>query len=45
MFNKVMGTDKIMKMLQEKVPVAKIKASWQEELDEFKETRKKYLLY
>jgi uncharacterized protein YbbC (DUF1343 family) len=45
MFNKVMGTDKIMNMLKENVPVAKIKASWQDELDEFKETRKKYLLY
>ena len=45
MFNKVMGTDKIMIMLKENVPVAKIKASWQDKLDEFKEIRKKYLLY
>ncbi len=45
MFNIVMGTDKIMNMLKENVPVAKIKASWQDDLNEFKNIRKKYLLY
>ena len=45
MFNIVMGTDKIMNMLKENVPVTKIKASWQDDLNEFKEIRKKYLLY
>jgi len=45
MFNNVMGTDKIMNMLKENVPVTKIKASWQDDLNECKEIRKKYLLY
>ncbi len=45
MFNIVMGTDKIMNMLKENIPVAEIKASWQEDLNEFKEIRMKYLLY
>lgn len=45
MFNKVMGTDQIMKDLQAGVSVAQIKLAWQDELDAFKETRLKYLLY
>ena len=45
MFNQVMGSDMIMNKLKEKVPVSQIKASWQDDLNDFKEIRKKYLLY
>ena len=45
MFNKVMGTDQIMKKLQEGVSVSQIKLSWQNELDNFKEKRINYLIY
>lgn len=45
MFNRVMGTDKIMKMLQDEVPVEEIEQSWQADLQKFMETRAKYLLY
>ncbi len=45
MFNKVMGTDRIMQMLKNGIPVEQIEQSWQAELNEFLETRAKYLIY
>jgi uncharacterized protein YbbC (DUF1343 family) len=45
MFNKVAGTDKIMKMLIQKIPVSEIEQSWQEELSRFLTVREKYLIY
>jgi len=45
MFNRVMGTDKIMKMLRDGVPVEEIEQSWQADLQKFMEKRAKYLLY
>jgi uncharacterized protein YbbC (DUF1343 family) len=45
MFNKVVGTDKITKMLQKNVPVGEIEKSWQEDLIKFISIREKYLLY
>jgi len=45
MFNKVMGTDRIMKMLRQGIPVKEIEQSWQDELNSFLQIRQKYLLY
>jgi len=45
MFNKVMGSDWIMKDLQNKIPVTEIENKWQDELKEFMAIRKKYLIY
>jgi len=45
MFSKVVGTDKIMKMLIKKIPVSEIEQSWQEELSMFLKIREKYLIY
>ncbi len=45
MFNKVLGTDKITKMLKEKIPVSEIEKSWQEDLTKFISIREKYLIY
>jgi uncharacterized protein YbbC (DUF1343 family) len=45
MFNRVMGTDKIMNMLQEGVPVEEIERSWQADLQKFLDIRIKYLIY
>ena len=39
------GTDKVRKMIEFGKSEAEIKASWQKDIDEFKEFRKKYLLY
>ena len=45
MFNKVMGTDRIMQMLKDGIPVEQIEQSWQPELNAFLKTRAKYLIY
>ena len=45
MFDKVVGTDKIRKMLIDEKPVAYIVDSWSEALEQFKISRKKYLIY
>jgi uncharacterized protein YbbC (DUF1343 family) len=45
MFNRVIGTDEIMKMLKEGIPVSQIKSGWQDELNDFKQVRANYLLY
>jgi uncharacterized protein YbbC (DUF1343 family) len=45
MFNKVIGTDEIKTMLEKNIPVAEIEASWQSELETFKNIRQKYLIY
>lgn len=45
MFNKVMGTDKIMNDLKNNVSVFEMEKSWQKDLDKFKKKRLKYLLY
>jgi uncharacterized protein YbbC (DUF1343 family) len=44
-FNKAVGTDKIMNMLKNKIAVAEIENSWQDELNAFLITRANYLLY
>ncbi len=45
MFNKVMGTDKIKNDLKNNISVFEIEKSWQKDLNDFREKRKKYLLY
>ncbi|MBD3226341.1 MAG: DUF1343 domain-containing protein [Caldithrix sp.] len=45
MFNKVMGTDKIMKKLIRGMSVEDIAEDWQNELNRFNEVRKQYLIY
>jgi uncharacterized protein YbbC (DUF1343 family) len=45
MFKKVMGTDKIMNDLIKQVSVFEMEKSWQNDLNEFKKKREKYLLY
>ena len=45
MFNKVMGTDKIMNDLKNNISVFDMEKSWQSEIDKFKKIRAKYLLY
>jgi uncharacterized protein YbbC (DUF1343 family) len=45
MFNKAMGTDEILKMLNEKKSPGEIEESYQEGLDKYLKMRKKYLLY
>lgn len=44
-FEKLIGTDKVRKMIIEGKSADEIKATWKEELDEYKEFRKKYLIY
>jgi uncharacterized protein YbbC (DUF1343 family) len=44
-FNKIVGTDKIIKMLKENVPVTDIEKWWQVDLAKFMTVREKYLLY
>lgn len=39
------GTDKIRKMIQDGKTESEIKSSWEKDINEFKEMRKKYLLY
>jgi len=45
MFNKVMGSDHILKSLQRGQSVDQIEAAWQNELNRFKNIRQKYLIY
>jgi len=45
MFNKVVGTDKIMDQLQTGMLVQKIEESWQEQLEHFSKIRESYLIY
>jgi uncharacterized protein YbbC (DUF1343 family) len=44
-FDKLAGTDSFRKMLIENTSEKEIRASWKNELDNFKKVRKKYLLY
>jgi len=44
-FDKLAGTDKLRKQIMEGKSESEIKQSWQEELEEYKKIRKKYLLY
>ena len=44
-FDKLCGTDEIRKLIEAGKNEKEIRASYQKELDEFKEKRKKYLLY
>lgn len=43
--DKLSGSDRLRKMIEEGYTAEEIKASWQEELEIFKEERKPYLLY
>ncbi len=44
-FSKLAGTTQLRKQIEQGMSEAEIKATWQEDLDAFKEIRKKYLLY
>ena len=44
-FDKLAGTDKLKKQIIAGMTARKIKASWQEGLEEFKRIRRKYLIY
>jgi uncharacterized protein YbbC (DUF1343 family) len=44
-FKTLAGTDKLQKMIEKGMSAAAIKASWQKDIEAFKEIRKKYLLY
>ncbi len=44
-FDKLAGTDQLRKQIFSHRTEAEIRASWQSQLDEFKQMRKKYLLY
>lgn len=44
-FNKLAGTDELMKQIKNKVPEDDIRQSWQKDLNQFKKIRSKYLLY
>ncbi len=44
-FNTLAGTDQLRKQIEEGLSLKEIEASWQEGLDNYKEIRKKYLLY
>lgn len=44
-FDKLAGTKELKKQIQQRWSEADIRDSWQPELDNFKKTRKKYLLY
>ncbi len=44
-FEKLAGTDKLQKMIQEGKNEAQIRATWQSDLEAFKQIRKKYLIY
>jgi len=44
-FNRLAGTDELMKQIKEGKTENQIRASWQPKLNEFKKIRKKYLLY
>ena len=42
---KLSGTDQLVKMLREERPAEEIAASWDEEVEQFKQLRQAYLLY
>lgn len=44
-FNKLAGNDILMKQIKDGISEEEIRASWKKDLDAFKKTRKKYLLY
>lgn len=44
-FNKLAGTDELMQQIKDGWSEEKIRQSWQPELNQFKQIRKKYLLY
>lgn len=44
-FNKLSGTDQLMKQIQEGLSEEEIRTSWQLDLDAFREVRKRYLIY
>lgn len=44
-FDLLSGTDKLREQIMQGLTEEEIKASWQEDLDKYKEMRKKYLLY
>lgn len=44
-FNKLAGTDELMKQIKNKLPEDTIRESWQKDLNQFKKIRSKYLLY
>ncbi len=44
-FEKLAGTDKLRKQIEEGLSEEEIKKSWQPELEDFKQIREKYLLY
>ena len=44
-FDLLMGTDKVRKSIDADHSVEKIKSSWKDELDNFKDKRKEYLIY
>jgi len=44
-FNSLAGTDKLMSQVKEGLTEKQIRATWQEDLERYKEMRKKYLLY
>ncbi|MEZ5016313.1 MAG: DUF1343 domain-containing protein [Flavipsychrobacter sp.] len=44
-FEKLVGNSALRKQIMDGVPETDIKASWQKDIDAFKEIRKKYLLY
>ncbi len=44
-FEKLVGNSELRKQIANGVSEAEIKASWQKDIDAFKEIRKKYLLY
>lgn len=44
-FNRLCGTAKILEAIQNKSSLDEVKSAWQNNLDAFKQTRQKYLLY
>lgn len=44
-FDLLAGTDKLRKQLEQKIPLSDIKKTWEDDLNNYKELRKKYLLY
>jgi len=44
-FNKLAGTDQLMKQMKSGLGEEEIRASWQQDLDAFRQVRKRYLIY
>lgn len=44
-FEKLIGTDRVRRMILEGKSATEIRASWQTEVEKFKQQRRKYLLY